>query len=80
MCVLLCVCVRVKVHDLQIYTRSQSILWLIKWESNVKLSGFNRGSAVDACVCVCVQACIINAPSHLSSSFSSLEEKKKKRW
>lgn len=36
----------IKVPDLQIYTKSKSMLWLIKWESNVKLSGFNSSSLI----------------------------------
>lgn len=54
------VCVWVKVPDLQIYTKSRSILWLIKWVSNVKLSDFNSGSVMCVCVRVCVSVHIIN--------------------
>ena len=57
-CVSVCACVSAKVPDLQIYTKSKSILWLIKWESNVKLSGFNSGSVK----CVCVRACALSTP------------------
>ncbi len=52
-CECMCVCVCVKVPDLQIYTKSKPILWLIKWESTVKLSGFNSGSVMCVRVCVC---------------------------
>ena len=53
-----CACVWVKVPDLQIYTKSKSILWLIKWESNVKLSGFNSSNVMCVRVCVCVCVCV----------------------
>lgn len=46
------VCASVKVPELQIYTETQAIVCLIKWENSVKLSGFNGGTAVRVCASV----------------------------
>lgn len=47
-------CARVEVSELLIHTKSQAILCFIKWESSVKLSGFDGGTV--ECVCVCADA------------------------
>lgn len=49
-CVSVCACV--KVPELQIYTETQAIVCLIKWENSVELSGFNGGTVVRVCASV----------------------------
>lgn len=70
-CVCVSVCACVKVPELQIYTNSQAILCFIKWESSVKLSGFNGGTVVCVCVCVHVRARVCACVcEHALSTFS----------